>query len=198
MVPQGVLGKPKRHPKARPGQRGALTAFADTSARVVQTAAKILEEEIAAGIAAAKAVSYEVRETIQGAPHFSKSDYANLIERFRTDAHDVLEVLVTLFKAATDAVSEVAKAARPIRPSEYPSPHVSSRPSPATEYSPQHVSSWPNVGNSRYSTRAQPAPMAEASPRPKVGPTPRSQQIKVSANKQATAQTSDGRKRKKK
>ena len=143
--------------RGRARQKSALTMFADTSARIVQTAAGILEEEIAAGIAAAKEISRDVRDTVQGAPHLSKADYANLVERFRTDAHDVLEVLVTLFKAGTEAIAEVAKAAGSNRYTDRESSHVYSSSS----------------GVPKYMTRSERSIAEEVSQQPQTGPTPR-------------------------
>ncbi len=172
MDSEGVSDKSGGRNAANARQKSALTRFADTSARIVQTAAGILEEEIAAGIAAAKEIGQDVRETVQGAPHLSKTDYANLIERFRTDAHDVLEVLVTLFKAGTEAIAEVAKAAGSNR---------------YTDRASAHINSWPPVSNSKYSTRSEPPIAEEGSPRTQVGPNPRSSATKTARSSKKAA-----------
>lgn len=167
----GASDKSSRPHAANARQKSALTMFADTSARVVQTAAGILEEEIAAGIAAAKEISQGVQETVQGAPHLSKADYANLVERFRTDAHDVLEVLVTLFKAGTEAIAEVAKAAGSNR---------------YTDRELSHMYPRPDGGGSKYSTRLESSNAEEASKRAQTGSDPFPNAGKKTAASKAT------------
>jgi hypothetical protein len=106
---------------ARNRRSQALTDFANTSSRVVQTAAVILEEEIAAGMAAAKEVSAQMANAVQHAD-LTQSDYTQIIECFRHDAHDAVDVLVTLLKTAAEGLVGVAgasgrnRASSPVEP----------------------------------------------------------------------------------
>ncbi len=72
--------------------------FAKTTSKVVEKAALILEEEVAAGIIAAKQLENQFvdSEKIRG------EDKEKLMQRFRKDAHEVMDIMM-------DAVSVVSK-----------------------------------------------------------------------------------------
>lgn len=74
--------------------------LAGTTSRVVQQAASILEEEIAAGIIAAKQV--EKRFMDPDSPRSKKSDA--LIQRLRSDLHEVVDIILDLISTATEYV----------------------------------------------------------------------------------------------
>lgn len=96
----------KRHAAkgAAAGKSGNTNMFkeiADTTSEVVRRAASILEEEIAAGIVAAKEVEsrfVDVKQTRAGKPE-------EVMLRFRRDAHDVVDILMDLINVGTRAVS---------------------------------------------------------------------------------------------
>lgn len=74
----------------------ALRDFGKTTSRIVQQAASILEEEIAAGIVAAQRIEnkfVDVAGLRSGRPD-------ELLSRFRRDAHEVIDILVDLAAAA--------------------------------------------------------------------------------------------------
>ncbi|WP_010664087.1 hypothetical protein [Marinilabilia salmonicolor] len=68
-----------------------LSEFANSTSKVVQKAADILEEEVAAGVIAAKQV-----EEIFVKNNKASSDQKALINRFRKDAHELLDVIVNI------------------------------------------------------------------------------------------------------
>jgi hypothetical protein len=77
-------------------QPGPFQGFAQTTSRVVQQAASILEEEIAAGIVAAKQIEgrfVNVDQLRSGKPE-------EVMLRLRRDAHDVLDIFVDLVQVA--------------------------------------------------------------------------------------------------
>jgi hypothetical protein len=93
------------------GSRSVLADFASTSSRVVQTAAMILEQEIAAGMAAAKEVSAQMAVAVKHAPNAGEANYSQIIERLKADAHAAVDVLVNLLKTAGQVLTEAAGAA---------------------------------------------------------------------------------------
>ncbi len=93
-----------------------LRGFTDTTSRVVQQAASILEEEIAAGILAAKQVEermINVKETRSGKPD-------EVMQRFRRDAHEVVDILLDLVTAAAKSAGGIAQRVVSIRSGDQP------------------------------------------------------------------------------
>lgn len=74
--------------------------FAGTSSRIVQQAASILEEEIAAGIIAAK----QVEKHFVDSSAFRLSEPNALMQRFRKDLHEVVDIVIDLLKVAVGYV----------------------------------------------------------------------------------------------
>jgi hypothetical protein len=65
------------------GQIGATTS------RIVMDAAALLDEEVAAGIVAAK----RVQERFQKERRIEPADFSEALQRFRSDAHDIVNTL---------------------------------------------------------------------------------------------------------
>jgi hypothetical protein len=85
--------------------------FAETTSHVVQQAASILEEEIAAGIVAARQIEdkfLNTQELRSGKPD-------EILQRFRRDAHDVIDMVVDVVGAAARNASRMAQRAISIR-----------------------------------------------------------------------------------
>jgi hypothetical protein len=109
---------PKKGQGVLPGTGGTTTVpadifmgFAKSTSRVVQQAASILEEEIAAGILAAKQVEerlINVRELRAGKPD-------EVMQRFRRDAHEVVDILLDVVNATAKSVGDLAQRAVSIR-----------------------------------------------------------------------------------
>jgi hypothetical protein len=71
----------------------------------VEQAASILEEEIAAGIVAAK----RVEERFVDVGKVRGKDPKEVMQRFRHDAHEVLDILVDMVNLATNSLGEVTQ-----------------------------------------------------------------------------------------
>jgi hypothetical protein len=100
-----------------PGQQSAppaasfAGALAGRTSRIVQQAASILEEELAAGIVAAR----EVEARFVDVPKVRGADAKEVMQRFRRDAHDVVDILIDMVTVATNAVGGIAQRAVTVR-----------------------------------------------------------------------------------
>lgn len=111
-------GRQSEQPLGRSGdptsgerEEGFVGTVASTTARIVQQAASILEEEIAAGVIAAKQVEgrfLNVNKLRSGGPD-------ELMHRFRRDAHEVVDILMDVVNAATSSLGGLAQRAVTIR-----------------------------------------------------------------------------------
>lgn len=86
-------------------QLDMLLGAAGKTSGIVQQAASILEEELAAGIIAAKRV--EARFVDVG--KLRESDPKEVMQRFRRDAHDVVDILLDLVNVATNSLGGLAQ-----------------------------------------------------------------------------------------
>jgi len=73
-----------------------VKGLAGTTSEVVQKAASILEEEIAAGIVAAK----KVEEQFINVGELRSGNSDDVIQRFRRDAHEVIDIIIDLVNVA--------------------------------------------------------------------------------------------------
>jgi hypothetical protein len=82
-----------------------LRSAVGATSRIVQQAATILEEEIAAGIVAAKRVEGRLVDVqkLRGA------DPQEVMQRFRRDAHEVVDILIDLVNVATNSLGGLAQ-----------------------------------------------------------------------------------------
>jgi len=79
--------KSARRTSEKRGQRfGQIGA---TTSRIVMDAAALLDEEVAAGIVAAK----RVQERFQKERRIEPADFSEALQRFRSDAHDIVNTL---------------------------------------------------------------------------------------------------------
>jgi len=104
-----------------------LKGFAEAATNIVARAASILEEEIAAGIVAAKKVEnrfIDVNAVRTGKPE-------EVLLRFRRDAHEVVDILIDMAIVATNAVSGITRSAIKIS-GEMPGAAGGARPSART------------------------------------------------------------------
>lgn len=103
-----------------PGPRGRtsaetdsfLSGFAQTTSRVVHQAASILEEEIAAGVVAAK----QVEERFVNVGELRSANPDEVIQRFRRDTHEIVDILLDLAHVATRSLGDLAGRAVRVRP----------------------------------------------------------------------------------
>ena len=92
----------------------AFRSFADRTSQVVMQAASILEEEVAAGIRAAKQIEnkfIDVEELRSGKPD-------EVLQRFRRDAHELVDIILDIVGAAAINASRIAQRAITIRAGE--------------------------------------------------------------------------------
>ena len=91
-----VAAPPPSPPPAPPLGPG----LAGRTARIVHQAASILEEELAAGIVAAR----EVEKRFIDVQKVRGANAEEVMQRFRRDAHDVVDILIDMVTVATNAV----------------------------------------------------------------------------------------------
>jgi hypothetical protein len=96
------------------GAANILSKLANKTSDVVQQAASILEEEIAAGIVAAR----QVEERLINVKAIRSRPSDEVIQRYRRDAHDALDIVLDVIHAATKSVGELAQRAISIRSGE--------------------------------------------------------------------------------
>ena len=101
-----------------------LSGATESATNLVQRAATILEEELAAGIVAAQRVEGQF---IDVKSSHEPSDDGELLVRFRRDAHDVIDILVDLAASATDGLTGAARRAIRITATDEPRPRPSAR-----------------------------------------------------------------------
>ena len=83
------------NPKAEGATRGAggskkrFQEIGDSTARVVQEAAALLDEEVAAGIVAAK----KVQQRFQAERRVDPADFKEALQRFQSDGHQIIDAL---------------------------------------------------------------------------------------------------------
>lgn len=103
----------KKQPDVRVNLSDILEGFATSSSGVVKKAASILEEEIAAGIVAAK----EVEDKVVNVKKIRMQDKEMLMQRFRRDSHEIVDILLDLMDASVRSAGNVAKRIVSIKPS---------------------------------------------------------------------------------
>ncbi len=90
----------------------ALRGLAQTTSEVVQKAASILEEEIAAGILAAK----QVEQRFLNVQELRERDGERVTPRFRRDAHEVVDIFIDLVESGMQSLGGLARRVVTIRP----------------------------------------------------------------------------------
>jgi hypothetical protein len=78
---------------------------------IVREAAAILEEEIAAGIVAAK----KVEERFVNVKELRSGDPSDLVNRFRRDAHDILDIVLDLVQVTVGSAVTLTQNGLPLR-----------------------------------------------------------------------------------
>lgn len=84
---------------------GLLGGFANKATKIVEQAASILEEEIAAGIIAAK----NVEERYVNVSQIRTDDPEKVMQRFRKDAHDVVDILLDLVNVSVNSLGGLTR-----------------------------------------------------------------------------------------
>lgn len=86
-------------------QVGVLKEFTQTTSNIVQKAASILEEEIAAGIVAAK----QVEESIIDVKELRSESSDQVMQRFRKDAHELVDIFMDVANATTKYLGKLTQ-----------------------------------------------------------------------------------------
>lgn len=94
-------------PSRLSGQLDLLAGMAGTTSQIVTRAASILEEEIAAGINATQ----NIEERVIDVDRLRNADSQAVIQRFRKDAHDVVDILLDLVNVATNTMTDLSERA---------------------------------------------------------------------------------------
>lgn len=96
-------------PPPNPGE--VIKDFTETTGRVVRRAADILEEEVAAGISAVK----KLEEGFVDVGELRASEKDQVLQRFRRDAHEVVDIALDVLSTASRYVSDLAGEAVTLR-----------------------------------------------------------------------------------
>ncbi len=86
------------------GQIDLLNLMTGTTSRIVGRAASILEEEIALGIGATQNIERRVVDVDK----MRSADSQEVMQRFRKDAHDVVDILLDLVNVATNGLNTLS------------------------------------------------------------------------------------------
>jgi hypothetical protein len=84
---------------------GVVKGLARSASRIVSQAATILEEELAAGIGAAK----EIEARFLNVAEMRSTNPAEVMARFRKDAHEVVDIVIDLLNAPTKGLNDLAQ-----------------------------------------------------------------------------------------
>ena len=102
--PSENLGGRSKQPRSRIRELSAKKVV-DTAQTVVKKAADILEEEIAAGIIAAK----EIEKKVINVDEERDKDADHIMSRFRSDAHEVIDMLMDVVSVASTQLDNISK-----------------------------------------------------------------------------------------
>jgi hypothetical protein len=96
--------------------------FADTTSHVVKQAASILEEEIAAGILAAR----QIEDKFIDSAELRSGKPDEVLPRFRRDAHELVDIVLDIVSATARNATSMAQRVISIRGSERNAPETAS------------------------------------------------------------------------
>ena len=98
------------------GQLDLLADVAGKTTHIVQQAVSVLEEELSAGIGGAKNLEQKYVDVTK----LRSADSQEVIQRFRKDAHDVVDILIDLVNVTTNALNGLSQRAINIGVSQTP------------------------------------------------------------------------------
>ncbi len=87
------------------GQLDLLAGVAETTSRIVTRAVSILEEELATGIG----MTQDIEQKYVDVEKLRSADSGEVIQRFRKDAHDMVDILIDLVNVATNALGNLSE-----------------------------------------------------------------------------------------
>ena len=88
-------------------REGMIDGLTNKATRIVEQAASILEEEIAAGIVAAK----KVEKRYLNVGDLRSGDAEEVMQRFRKDAHEIVDIMLDLVNASVSALGGLTRRA---------------------------------------------------------------------------------------
>lgn len=115
----------------------SIGSAADSATNLIQRAASVLEEELAAGIVAARRVEGQLLD-VNALQDRDDAD-AELLVRFRRDAHDVIDILVDVAASAVGGIGGIARRAVRISSADDAAPRRRAAPAPAAASSRRDV-----------------------------------------------------------
>jgi hypothetical protein len=95
---------PQAETKEQAAQLDILAGIAGTTSRIVNRAASILEEELAIGIGATQ----NIEQKFVDVEKVRSANSQEVIQRFRKDTHDVVDILIDLVNVATNALGNLS------------------------------------------------------------------------------------------
>ena len=90
---------------SRPKPKEIISELSRTTSRVVKQAASILEEEIAAGVVAAR----QMEEHFINVDEIRAEDPDHVMQRFRKDTHEVVDIVIDVLNAAARYAGKMVK-----------------------------------------------------------------------------------------
>jgi hypothetical protein len=128
--PAADLEEAQRSSQEQPGRAANPVAelppifktFADTTSQVVKQAASILEEEIAAGILAAR----QIEDKFIDSTELRSGKPDEVFQRFRRDAHEVVDIVLDIVSATGRNATSMAQRVISIRGGERNGPEAAS------------------------------------------------------------------------
>ncbi len=101
--------QPQSQPQSAPGASVDMLAgvmgAAGSTVRIVQKAVSVLEEELAAGINTTRKLENKMVDVDK----LRSADPQEVIQRFRRDAHDVVDILLDLVNVATNSLDQLTQ-----------------------------------------------------------------------------------------
>jgi hypothetical protein len=82
---------------------GAYKSFSDTTSKVIEQAASVLESEIASGIK----IATQAENHIPQMEKFRSEKPDEVMQRFRRDAHEVIDIFIDIFGATIKSVPNI-------------------------------------------------------------------------------------------
>ncbi len=123
-APEPAPAKAQPAPAASVDMLAGVMGAAGSTVRIVQKAVSVLEEELAAGINTTR----KLEQKMVDVDKLRSSDPQEVIQRFRRDAHDVVDILLDLVNVATNSLDQLTQRVIRIGVSEVRSGGASSSP----------------------------------------------------------------------
>ena len=101
-----MASKPSKRSDSTAKDRRSLEDLGKTASQVIQEAAAVLEEELAAGLVAARKVSRRLKDE----QRFEKEDFAEALKRFHSTGQELIEIArARMHDLHSDATQELSQ-----------------------------------------------------------------------------------------